>query len=349
MDKNNIKYIFIILTPFQLRTMEYLFKDILYEDSSIVYYSEYVGIIEKNKGFYKKFRTIDISLNRILNFDVTYILKIRKEIKNVKKDLNCLIEEFTLNRDLNIIIGSDKDLFTQILLNSLFKSKYKIILSAVDEGLGYYKLGGDLGEKLKKIIYRLLTPIVFNEKINYVFTLGLDRRINIIYARLIDKLPYKNENVIYKRINTIHSDIPKHTSKSKEILIFSFPSTDYNLNDNDKNEILENVVGFFPEDYVFKVKPHPREKVSNYMESIFGINNIFNLHTPGEDGIDYFMYEYIVHFSSSMIIDMISQGYPADRIISISFNNSRVDNLFINTICVSLNELNSFKIKNLHK
>src|SRR5699024_10374621 len=102
---------------------------------------------------------------------------------------------------LTVYIGSEKEIYTQFLLSKLFNSKNNNTLIAFDEGSGFYRTQNQLKTFYCNLFYMIFSFILFGEKINYVYTLVTDRRINIVCARLPHLLPIRRKNTKY-----IHMD-----------------------------------------------------------------------------------------------------------------------------------------------
>ena len=341
--KERLQNVFIILTPFQLKMMQEVFEERLTATDTVVFHTRHVPLKEEEfpgrciEIQFETFSFIELKKSPLKN-----IIAYRNQINTIKSYVGQFIGQNEIGDQLQVVIGTDKDIFTQILLNKLYKlSHTEITLHAVEEGLGYY-IKEDRKDKIKALVYRILAPVLFGEKIIYHRQLGTDYRINKLYVRLPQMLP-KHKNLIGKEISQLklHESAPAHPPTTNKVLIFSFPNEDYDINSNNKKEIykalLSQLVG---RDIV--VKPHPREAIDVFEN--FPEVDILDKSKVGED-LDYFQFEMIINFSSSVIIDILSRGYPVDRIFTIAITPIRFA-FFEQTNCLGLADIKDYRFEN---
>jgi len=266
----------------------------------------------------------------------------RKRISNMRRFIYKELSQFSIGTELSIFIGTEKDNFTQIFLNQVYKiKKTRIKLIAVEEGSGFYR-SEKFKDKLKQIFYRLFTPVLFNEKLEYHRQLGTDNRINEIYARLPELIPqHKNSHKIkYHRYNLGR---PPDSGKAivGGILIFSFPNKNYPITDIQKREILEDLIKSLSQGQPVYIKPHPREDL-NVISSLENVV-VLDKNYSGEE-IEYFDYSRIINFSSSIVIDLLSSGYPSGRIYTINLDDSNLS-FFKQTNYIDISQIKNIAVE----
>ncbi|WP_027076560.1 polysialyltransferase family glycosyltransferase [Maribacter antarcticus] len=337
-----IKNIIIVLTPFQKDTMERLFENLFKQKSTLIYHSEHTSF----KTYNSEILTINnfkFSKNRLLNYK--YYLECKKAIAIIRKEINGLEAKYSFHEKLNMYIGSEKDIFTQMFLQTPFINSKLNDLIAIEEGLGYYKYKSNWKITLTKYVYQCLTPLLFKEKLKYIYTLGLYPRINKVYARLPQMLPIKRENVEYLSIDATKRKVTKkYNAHSNKILIFSLPNQDYDLNEEEKFRIFSKLINSFVGKAII-IKPHPRENALLFDR--FSNNKDVQILRKDEIGesIDYFEFEKIFNFSSSVIIDILTTGYPKKAVHTIFIKGSSNLIFFKETTCIKLIELENYNFE----
>lgn len=295
--------------------MKIVFPEKIYNERSIIFHTKNVLISkEEHKGLVKKIKSYPFSLNDILKKPFKSVIDYRNFFKEIKTFIISFFQNNSLDKNINIVLGTEKDNFTQVFISYIYKQKnIKKKLIAVEEGLGYY-VDENFKDKLISFAYFLLTPILFNQPISYHKQLGRHKKINDVYLRLPELIKQS------KRINYFKFDLanksnsfPKGLKKGK-VLIFSFPNADYGLNEERKLDVIKSIITKFENRHII-IKPHPREQ-TNVFKKLNGDIKVLIKGAIGEE-INYFDYEFIVNFSSSIIIDILSTGYPSERIYTI--------------------------------
>jgi hypothetical protein len=316
--------------------MQDVFGDPLYESDTLIFYTSNVTLnhnLHKGRCLlieFEEFSLIELRKNPFIK-----IQEYRKRITSIRKYLNPFVHEFQAWEELNVVIGTEKDNFTQVFLNILYeREKLRKQLFAVEEGLGYYIREG-WSDHLKSLAYRLFTPIIFGERLNYHKQLGTDSRIDFRYVRLPELVPkYRGR----KLPNLRAVDIPRNTFHkqplSGKVLVFSFVNGDFGIDDEKKYKVFESLIGRLEGKQVF-IKPHPRESVDVF-DRFQGIK-VFAKGKPGES-FDYFQYEQIVNFTSSVIIDILARGYPPKNIVTVEMRKTGLP-FFEETQILKLREL----------
>lgn len=318
--------------------MKSLFMDKLSSVNSAIFYANTIEFDEHLfKGKLISFDVPFFSIQALLKNPFQRVLEYRKLIKETKGFCKMKVGGFTLSKNLKIIIGTDKDNFTQILINKLFNIKnLEIELMAVEEGSGFYRKETNK-DIIVAFLYRMLTPVLFNEKIKYHRQLGTDKRISKVYARLPECIPKtrNSKNVTYIKYG-ISKKREYEPNKANGLLIYSFPNKNYPISDTKKTEILKQLILHLGKNKDVFIKPHPRELMGS-VKSLKGIN-ILNKKSTGED-LDYFNFEKIVNFSSSIVIDLIESGYPKERIVTVKLDDSNLT-FFKETNYVDISDIN---------
>ena len=338
-----IKNIFIVLTPFQKSTMLQLFNPLFNERSTLVFHSEHTTFNDYNCEI-ASINNFKFSRKKLLNYK--FYQESKKAIARIRDEINDMEHLYKLGKKLNIYIGSEKDIFTQMFLNTSFIAVRLKDLIAVEEGLGYYKYDPSIKIKFTKLAYKYLAPLLFKEKLNFIYTLGVDPRINKVYARLPDMLPIKSNEVTYYSIAKRESWADKKdTIASSKILIFSFPNQDYGVDGKEKVKIFETLIESLKEKTII-IKPHPRED-SGFFNIFADYENIqvINKDKTGES-LNYFEYQKIINFSSSVIIDILTAGYPTKRVYTIFMKENSKLAFFTKTSCIRLSELYNYNFEN---
>ena len=339
--KRKIDHVFIILTPFHLKMMEKIFSDQLYAENTLIFYSDFVKL-ENNKfnGVLLKNEFYLFSINQLIKNPIHEVYSARKEISRIQNFCGALHDRFGIKAAITITIGTEKDIFTQVLLNYLYRSSFhKVVLNAVEEGLGYYA-EENRTDMMKALLYKFLTPLLFNEKLNYHNQLGTDVRINNVYARLPHLIPNsRNKHIIKIETETNLKNSVK--GYSNKILIYSFPNIGYKISDKRKKDIFITILKNFKNGKTVYIKPHPRESIEVFKE----IKDIELLEKSNSgESLNYFEFDEIIHFSSSIIIDLLDQKYPKEKIFTIIMKNSNF-HLFKGTRCIKLKELKNISFE----
>jgi len=206
------------------------------------------------------------------------------------------------------------------LLNDLYKSSSVKKLTVVDEGIGFY-VNKNIKDELLSLTYRLLTPVFFGSKLYYIKRLGVYPKIDTIYLRTPELLKNKNNKISYIQFS-LNNQIEESLEIPKgNVLLFSFPDQNYQIQKGLKNKIIKEIAYYLNENgKKLIIKPHPRENLNELKAFLSNINNIQILDNnfSGEE-LDYFDYEIIVNFFSSIILDLIDRKYPNKRIFTIGF------------------------------
>lgn len=335
-----LKWLFVILTPFQYRMMRVLFEDALFGPETLIFYTGHVPLeAGVHQGACRRIDFNAFSLRDLVRAPFSRIPEYRKRLADIRAYLEQTLSGLEIEESLQVVIGTEKDNFTQVLLNLLYANPaWRPRLAAVEEGLGYY-IKENVADRLISFMYKSLTPILFGEKLEYHKQLGTDTRIDQRYVRLPQSIPlYRGKplkNLI--GIQPITASARKEPERGK-VLVFSFPNEDFGMDDARKQELFQALFGLW-EGVEVIVKPHPRESVGAFR--VFPGIRIMDRGGVGED-LDYFQYEQIVNFTSSVIIDILAQGYPAERITTIEMRKTNLP-FFKGTRVIKPSELKKSK------
>lgn len=322
--KKEITHLFIILTPFQKTVMFQLFEEKLKEENTLILVSEYVTLDDfyKEQGALKNY---EFSRKQLFRQPFKHLKITRNNVKEAKSSIVALHSKFDFAPDLEIYLGTDKDIFTQLFLNNLFKNGSNRKLTLVDEGIGYY-LKPSLKDNILSVLYRFLTPVFFGSRLFYIKQLGTYPKVKTIYLRAPQLLEVKRNDINYIQFN-LESQIDMFPEMGgNKVLIYSFPNQDYNLSPTVKVSIIKDIALYLKQfNKTLVIKPHPRENTSELEVMLFGNDNIQILDRaiPGE-AINYFEYDLIINFFSSIIIDLIDKKFPKDKILTIGFTKNPI-------------------------
>ena len=340
-----VKNIFIIITPFQLAMMKQVFGKEINREDSLILFSENVELNSNKSALKEQVDFGGFSIHELKKHPLTTIKTYRSKLKAIKLKIIRMLDgrEIELSK---VIIGTDKDNFTQVFLEVIF-SKYvnlnrKFELHAVEEGLGYYMKEGPK-DTILKILYRWLTPSLFGQRIEYHKLLATDKRIDTIHMRLPELRPRtkSKDGITVQQIPFKSRNLAKSSKgDGKKVLIYSFPNQDYAISDQEKYDIYKTLIDKL-KGYDIFVKPHPRESIA-----IFDRFPEIGL-LPGKmiaEEMNYFEYSKIVNFTSSVIIDILQNDYPADQVYTI-FMKSVGFSLFDSTRCIWINKLDQLNFE----
>jgi hypothetical protein len=222
---------------------------------------------------------------------------------------------------LEIYLGTDKDIYTQLLLNDLYKHSNEYRLTLVDEGLGYY-VNLNFKDRMLSLMYKLLTPIIFGSRLYYIKRLGVYPKINNIYLRTPELLNSKNKDINYVKFNLKNKTNTFTNIKEGKVLLYSFPNQDGTISSEAKIKIIQDIGRYLATlDKDLIIKPHPRENIYE-LKTVLGKQKnvrILDNKFTGED-INYFEFELIINFFSSIVIDILDKNYPKNKILTIGFN-----------------------------
>jgi len=328
--KQKIKNIYIILTPFHFKVMKHLFKTDMQLDSSLIIYSKNI-FDEINSKHTLLHPNIEFSIDSILKNPFKEFLITRNKLKTITKFIEKLENNYLFNSKIIITIGTEKDNFTQLLLNKMCKTN-NVKLIAVEEGTGYY-VNEKIKTKFLKPLYYLFSEILMGHKINYVTRFGTDKRISVVYCRYPEMLPSKRTNVEYIKFKLKTEQLITDHTERKNILFFSFPEQDLGKSLIFKQEIYLSLKDkYLKKGQIMFIKPHPRENINELEDILKNIPQIKMLDHKilGED-INFNKYLKIVNFSSSIVMYLLESKYPRKDIITIGLSKKPILSFYSQT------------------
>lgn len=319
--------ILLLTTPFHLLMINkcrFLLKD----EPTYLFYSKHLDIAEIEE----KFKNIHADFFKIPGFDNSklpksmFSLKRRFKLRSYYLELLKYIETIDFNKKIhNVIIFSEKDLFTQILLKKFKNSN----IIAIDEGTGYYNKDS-YKDKIKKILYLVISPLLFSGfTYRYFVVLGTHPSIKEVYIRRPELIYTLREKIEYHQIENDSIRKLSLQTTEKSILVLTSPIyEDEKLPQGEAFDLLRKTMSILSNrGYIVYLKTHPREKIDKYSDLIQEYQLKTIPKNKRSEDLDYFEYSYIVNFFSSSIIDILEKEYPAERIISIypsrSFSNRK--------------------------
>lgn len=309
-----IDTVIIILTPFHKKAILHLFPELFTRQKTLILHSSILNVDELicHK---QELTDFNFSRKKIFKSPVQYLKPFQKKVFTIKEEIKVLKGTYDFSKHLNLYFFSDKDVFSQILLQKL---NFNHIV-AIDEGLGYYVLL-TLKDHIIAFLYRILTPVLFGQRLYYIKRMGTIPQIDEVYLRKIDLLPSSKKGIIYKEFH-IKSAQKQRDIRSGSVLFFSFPEQDFLYNPEKKLQLQRNIADYLKKNNrKLVIKPHPRENVSFLRSGLADKENVVILegNRLGEE-LDYFKYEFIINIFSSIILDIIDSLYPIERLITLGF------------------------------
>lgn len=313
-----IDTIFIALTPFHVKSFRAKYGEEFSHENVLILHDVFVkeDSLKELKGEVMPLPNIEFRIYDFFEKPFKSISVYRKRIKEIRRfSQNLLNSRSFSKKKITINIASDRDIFTQVFLNVLYKkfNDRKLVLNAFDEGSGFYD-NKQFFDKIKYILFPILSPIFFGEKLNFNKPMGRDKRIDEIFCRFPEFISKNNHSKYTKLDVRENRSTGTYNPKSRKTLVFGFPLKDRNIPLSDKKKWLVNLYNKLDVDQ-FVLKLHPREEIFDIPE----INlEILPSDFPLEQ-LNYFDYKYIVNFSSSIIMDLLASDFPRDKIITVSF------------------------------
>lgn len=315
-----IQKVFVVITPFQESNFRELFPDDFDSSETLVFKSVFVDFRLKS-SLQEEVKDYDFSRERLFRNPLKNYRITKSKVEQVKAYISTLFQNYEFQDSLRIFLGTDKDIFTQLFLNRIKKQALNFHVTMVDEGLGFYKKIG-FKDKVISGMYKFLTPILFKEKLLYIKRLGVHPDIRDMYLRFPELRPTKSGKVRIIPFSHGTKDPRSRILKTDgRVLLFSFPNDDYLISDYSKIDMINSIfneVKYHGKTLV--IKPHPRENIEVLKKRFNEIEGVEILprNLPGEC-LNYFDFELIVNFFSSLVLDLLSKKYPIERIITIGF------------------------------
>lgn len=318
--------IVVLLTPFQLTQLERVssqcgwdLKDAFFLTNEFVSRTSIKEKLDLVDVRHYDITRHEVSFSNLMKKPFSEIAKHRKMVQMLRGYLKQISDQ--LRHSSHLIIGSDKDIFTQLLFHWLRKNNPSCRVVAIDEGSGYYKQD-QLKDRLMTVAYRVVTPILFGMRYQYIGKLAQHQAIDEVYARYVDMIPSKSAKFDYHQIlaKKVESNI---FNPSQDLLLFTSPlSEDHHCDLEKERDILDQLFAFFQEKSMrVSVKPHPREKEGKYENYLGEKVHLIDGAIPAED-LNVMDFIRIMHFGSSIILDLDQRGYPLERVITLDMEYS---------------------------
>lgn len=340
--KEKVDLVFVVLTPFHYKAYLSHYKEAMNNKNVLILKEGYIDITswQNDQAIIIDIPEEKFSIHDLRRDFIDKIKTYRRLIRKLKLVCSNLIEQYNLNDSLTLNIGSDRDIFTQILINKIYeKRKNKTTsLIAFEEGLGFYDKKNFL-ETLKTIFFPIISPVLLGEKLHFYKPMGQERHIKEVYCRFPDLIP-KNGFSVYKKLLVRENNTDGvYDSKSTKALVFSFPNSAINISEEDKIEWLSFVYKKLSiKEFVIKLHPSEEEYSKNLIKPSY--NWTFLEGQYAIDKLNYFDYKYIVNFSSSVIMDVLSSNYPKKKILTIGlFDKLSIASIYEQTHYINVNSL----------
>lgn len=313
-----INTVIILKTPFHQKAIEHLFSKKFNCKNTLVLHNDSLTVDHYtcNKRILSEY---DFSRQRIFKNPIKFIRPFRKKIKEIDAEIVEIKQKYSFSKETITYLGSDKDIFTQVLLSALKNNLAKVI--AVDEGLGFY-VRLTFKDHLIAALYKSLTPLLFGKRLYFVKRLGTLACVDTVYLRNFDLLPSKTKGIEYVEFQMKSKQIIKPIEKGK-VLLFSFPEQDLYFESKTKLAMHLSIAKHL-QDYGRKlvIKPHPRENVIYLKHNLTHENiEILDEQQLGET-LQYFDYEFIINVFSSVILDIIDSSYPKNCLLTLGHTNT---------------------------
>ncbi len=310
----NKKGILILLTPYHLHQYLNIVRQYNLPNSNLIIFHSKIVSANQIKNSLSCTNSIYMIPEGNVSFAQlkTHPIQTYKHLKFLLKKYSAIINLATkkLQNNIPLFIGSDKDLFTQMLVQLLGDSINNV--HAFDEGTSYY-ISDSKKDYVKDKLFMLFSKLIWGYKFRYVRTMGRSSWIDTIYARIPGLITHKKAEVF--PINS--SKRRKKVANSKKMLFISSPLSEFDLmSTSDEERIYDKVLSMYSKEYKIFIKPHPSDRVNKFQHVLNKQNiNIIKEHILAEK-LDYYEYKVIVNFGSSVIIDILSSHYPSKNIVT---------------------------------
>lgn len=337
-DVKRNKVLAVVLTPFHIRQLKVIANQFnINLSDAIILYDDIISENHIKEELGNNLTCIilpsdKISFASFINKPIIEFKRIRKALSNYHRFIDGIKKEIENRKDLfNVWIGTDKDILIQILSRKLKRSNKITQVIAIDEGIGFYRKP-NWKHKLKNVIYHILSPVLFGNKISFVHQLGASNYIDECYVRFL--------NAVNKKSYIDYFEIPIHVNNSNrtvnrnnKCLVLTSPlSEDAICSAKFEQKYLSSLFSSLSNKEVV-VKQHPRES-DKKLKGLIKKNKLDIIEqSQSAEVLDYYEFEQIIQFSSSTIIDIYSSGYPLENVVTVDIFNGKngVPHLFSKT------------------
>ncbi len=316
--------ILVVLTPFQARQLDILKRtQRLNLKPTLIYHSlQNLSLLDPILQEHTKCISIemgDIVFSNVIKSPIGEIKRIRSLIKSyLKNQIDPNIKGIEDN-SCELIIGSEKNIFTQLLIKECEEQFSNFKLVGVEEGFGYYgKMEGT--DNLKASIYNMLTPILLGFKYRYFRALGQHPKLTQVYVRFPDEV-IKLNGVDYQEIPVFRN--PTYFPKSEVLLLTSPLSEDGYCTLNEEIHGLKIILDEIrKKNLTLTVKQHPREKSSKLSSLLNEQDELVPAGISAEE-MDFGKFKFIINFISSTIIEIYQTGLDMNKVLTVGFFDVR--------------------------
>lgn len=324
-----IKRVFVFLTPFHVEAMLSIYerKVVESERSLIIKYDIIKEIpFQASHIISVPYKIVDIRKKEFLKF---------WQVRRVGKLIEDSLSKYSLDQVDELVLGTDKGIYAQFLIDSLKRRSPNLKVVMVDEGTGFYS-SKSFRDTVYECIYPVITYILYGKKVESVNPIGSSSYVDISYIRNIERLGYRRESIEYRKFSLRQTKLDIAVGNGKNILFFTIPLGFKQIDDQRKCEILEEILDFCLSHNVrLWIKPHPRENL-DYLEKYD--KNLFEIipnHIPG-DNIPFEKFDSILNINSSVVISIVEANYPMNRVITLDIPELEGRDFFRSTVLVSL-------------
>lgn len=311
----------LVMTPMQLRHMERIGT---VRPSIVFYTSDVPGLPAQIERVLPQAEQVllpanDFSRRAALRNPISALLRFRGTVQHTRaRLLECIGRG---DRPVELWCGQDRNVHLQLMARMLARAGRLSRVIAVDEGVGYY-VRPHWSRFFWRPVYTLLSPLVVGVRYDHVPVLGFWRPVTEIWLRWPEMVVVRRADVTYRQISQERPQADRSNGVAlhrNHVLLISSPlTTDRVLRASAEQQILRKLVeGVLAAGYELTIKPHPRDPAGKFA-GFSGLDRttVLDCSRSAED-LDYWSYDLILNFGSSVVMDVLAAGYPADRIITL--------------------------------
>jgi hypothetical protein len=330
-SKSEINKVFVFLTPFHLLSAKSIYgEDLMRANTHLFLIHERIQLDSTPKHL--------LRFNDSFSFkksDLYKVLFLRKKINSVNHFIDIIIAQFDFSKTIQFVSGSDREVICQLFILKLRKYfSPKVVM--IDEGVGFYT-SSKSSDKFLRLVYPVYSLVLLGAKIQHINPLGSNVYTNEIYVRSLELLCLRQNHIKYNTFVLKKAIVDVNTSAKRNILIFTAPGDSNVINETVKTRVLEQIIRSVKNlDLNVFVKPHPREKISYLKNLKFSDITIIEPAICGDE-LNFKQFSCIINFQSSVIIEVLSSGFSANKVLTIKYLKSNLlDSVFRTTTIVSI-------------
>ncbi len=337
-----LNQIYCLFTPFHKLALDHVFPEWASDDcGKVLFYSEFLHSPVPVDSDIESV-LIDSEFTFSSNFFYNPV-RLNNRIKSIRSFIISTLIKYKISDSLTLVAGSDHILFNQIMI-SVCRDLYtncRVII--IDEGLGFYT-DRKLVDYLKIVFFNLYSFLFLKIRIYFIKPLGTHPRVTDVFLRFPERITVRRKGISYHRFEINYSQEGNFNFKRKfrRILIFSTPEDFIGLNKK-VSVIQEIITRFISYGCQIDIKPHPREVHDFFEYASMSSVHVMSRHLVGEQ-LNYFEYDYVFNFCSSIVMDIIQLGYPGKKVFTLyTLETKKLLYLFKETNFVSIEDIREVK------